>query len=56
MGYIGGPSDVEANRLLPTSVEHIGHEGRGGHRPGRINDVGHNGGEARSHGIGYDSS
>ena len=49
-------SDTEANRLLPASVEHIGHKGRGSHRSGGVNDIGYNSGEAGSYGVGYDGS
>ena len=47
-------SDAEANKLLPASVEHIGHESCRSHCSGGINDVGYNCREAGSHGIGYD--
>ena len=56
ISFYRNPSDAETNGLLPASVEHIGHESGGSHRPGGVNDVGHNGGEAGSHGIGYDGS
>ena len=50
------PCDMEANRSPPASVEHIGHESRGSHRSGGVNDINHNGGEAGSHGVCYDGS
>jgi len=50
------PSYAEANKLLPASVEHIGHESCRSHRSGGINDIGYNSGKAGSHGIGYDGS
>jgi hypothetical protein len=45
---------MEANKLLPASVEHIGHESRWSHRSRGVDYIGHNGGKARSNGIGYD--
>ena len=44
------------NRLLPASVEHVGHESGRSHRSGGVNDVGDDGREAGSHSIGYNGS
>ena len=47
-------SDAKAIRLLPASIQHIGHESRRSLSSRGVNDVGHNGRKGGSHGIGDD--